>query len=93
MTLYGLLASLAWTASAVFFVSRSSAVASRWLELKGVSRSAAVPADVPDDLVALAMMESERHAQDSTMDAIREAFVRYNDWNKVRAAMGIGEMS
>ncbi len=39
---------------------------------------------------ALAMQESELHAQESVREACREAFERYKDWNKVRTALGVG---
>jgi hypothetical protein len=84
-----LLASLAWTASAVFFISKANAFAHRWLDLHVSATTDTKPVDIPDDLTGFAMMESERHAQDSTLEAIREAYLRYSDWNKVRAAMGL----
>lgn len=47
-------------------------------------------ADVPDDLVAIAMNENELWAQEEVLRVIRERYETYNDWNKVRAAMGLG---
>jgi hypothetical protein len=47
-------------------------------------------ADVPEDLVAIAMNENETWAQEEVMRVIRERYETYNDWNKVRAAMGLG---
>lgn len=45
---------------------------------------------VPDDLMALAMQEKEVWAQEEVMRVIRERYELYNDWNNVRAAMGVG---
>lgn len=47
-------------------------------------------AEIPDDLVAVAMQENEAWAQEELVRVIREKFEQYKDWNKVRAAMGLG---
>jgi len=47
-------------------------------------------ADVPDDLVAVAMQENEPWAQEELMRVIRERYDTYHDWNRVRASMGVG---
>jgi hypothetical protein len=47
-------------------------------------------ADVPDDLVAVAMQEKEPWAQEELMRVIRERYDTYHDWNRVRASMGVG---
>lgn len=54
--------------------------------------TAVVPpaAEIPDDLVAVAMQENEAWAQEELVRVIREKFEQYKDWNKVRAAMGLG---
>ena len=89
MTLYGLLASLAWTALAVLLVSRLDRFGHRWLTQADVSTQSTV-VEVPNDLLGLAMGETEKWAQDATLDVIRQRYETYKDWNKVRAAMGIG---
>lgn len=50
------------------------------------------PVVIPDDLEALAMRESEPWAQDDLRDVIKERYRNLNDWQKVRRAMGIGEL-
>lgn len=47
-------------------------------------------AEIPDDLVAVAMQENEAWAQEELIRVIREKHEQYKDWNKVRAAMGLG---
>lgn len=47
---------------------------------------------IPDDLEALAMTESETWAQEDVRGIIRERYAQLKDWNKVRIAVGIGEM-
>lgn len=48
--------------------------------------------DVPDDLVALAMQENASWAQEEVLRVIRERYEELSDWNRVRAAMGIGRI-
>jgi len=45
---------------------------------------------VPEDLVALAMTESESWAQEEMLKAMREKYELYGDWNRVRSAFGVG---
>ena len=51
------------------------------------------PPEVPEDLLALAMQEAEPWAQEDVLRTIRERYELYHDWNRVRAAMGIGRRS
>lgn len=94
MTGYGLVASLAWTASAVLFVARTDRFVNRWLDARTKDPQGVPP--IPDDLMALALSENAgseeatKQAQQSVLDAIAERFRQYKDWNKVRAAMGVG---
>jgi len=46
--------------------------------------------DIPDDLIAVALQENEVWAQEEVTRVIREKYDAYKDWNKVRAAMGLG---
>lgn len=48
---------------------------------------------VPEDLVAYAMSHSEQWAQEDAMRAIHQSYEQWKDWNRVRAAMGIGRMN
>lgn len=100
MTLPGLFASLAWTATAVLFVARLDRFAHRWLDTRTPDANPLADnrPEIPTDLQALALSEdggsdeATKQAQQSVTDAIYDAWRRYKDWNKVRAAMGIGAM-
>ena len=48
--------------------------------------------EVPQDLIAYAMSFSETWAQEDAMRAIQQSYEQWKDWNRVRAAMGIGRM-
>lgn len=82
---------LIWAAVAVLFIARASTVAKRWLDLIDPAHRASIgmPVQIPDDLLALAMGESEKWAQDSTIETIRQRFDKLGDWNKVRSALGV----
>ena len=47
---------------------------------------------VPEDLMAYAMSHSEQWAQEDALRAIQQSYDQWRDWNRVRAAMGIGRM-
>lgn len=55
---------------------------------------------VPQDIVALAMRESEEWAQEQVLQTAKERYVKVQDaampdaqkWNLVRRALGIGEL-
>lgn len=49
-------------------------------------------AEIPDDLMAIAVTENEVWAQEEVVRVIRERYEDLRDWNKVRAAMGIGRI-
>lgn len=49
-------------------------------------------AEVPADLIAVAMLESEAWAQEETLKAMRERYETLGDWNRVRAAFGVGRI-
>jgi hypothetical protein len=51
--------------------------------------AAAQPADVPQDLVALALNERELWAQEEMLRAMRERYETLKDWNMVRSAFGV----
>jgi hypothetical protein len=48
--------------------------------------------EVPEDLVALAMTHTEGWAQEDTLKAMRERYDQLRDWNRVRAAFGVGRI-
>jgi hypothetical protein len=91
------LVALIVSGSLLFAVYR---LASAWEEVTRVRKegpllrqdTSVVPsaAEIPDDLVAVAMQENETWAQEELIRVIREKHEQYKDWNKVRAAMGLG---
>lgn len=93
MTPSGLLASLVWAAVAAFFVLKLDAYAHRWLSVTHEAKQAPKTVDIPEDLLAFAMQETEKWAQDATLKVIRERYESFQDWNKVRSAVGIGELA
>lgn len=93
MTLYGFLAALAWALLGGLFLWRVDHFAHRWLSAKRLDPGQEGNVVIPDDLVGLAMNESEKWAQDSVLDTIRERYDKLRDWNKVRRAVGAGEVT
>lgn len=47
---------------------------------------------VPDDLMALALTQSESWAQEDTLKSMRERYAELRDWQKVRFAFGVGRI-
>ena len=89
MTKFDLMASMLWAAVACYAIAESGRLVRRWLVLKEGAPRPSETIAIPDDLYGLAMEESERHAQDSTLDAIKDSYRMYGSWNKVRAAIGV----
>lgn len=50
------------------------------------------PAQIPDDLAALAFSETEAWAKEEVLRAVREKYEEYHDWQKVRVAFGVARM-
>jgi len=48
--------------------------------------------EVPEDLVAVANQERESWAQEEVLRVIRERYEDLKDWNRVRAAFGVGRI-
>jgi hypothetical protein len=72
-----------------YVANTTKAIADKWSEQKP---KAAAPQDlikVPEDLIALALNERETWAQEETLRAIRERYEDLQDWNAVRAAIGV----
>ena len=86
------LTSLVWAGVAVYAITQARAVAERWVATQ--ERPAPVKplelVEVPEDLHALALNESEEWAQVDMLRVIREKFEDHKDWNRVRKAMGVG---
>lgn len=96
-----MLVTLVWAGVVIFALMRIESVIRHWLALV---HPPLVPTEqdviVPQDIVALAMRESEEWAQEEVLQAARERFVKVKDatmpeaqrWNLVRKALGIGEL-
>jgi hypothetical protein len=92
---------LLWAGVAVLLIERASRLSERWLGLQypapALEEHELV---VPQDIVALAMRESEEWAQEEVLKAAKERFLKVKDatmpdaqrWNLVRKALGIGEL-
>ena len=77
-----------------FAVERWARVADRYITAKypaPTEGEAEVP--IPEDLLALAMREREPWAQEDVVKVIRERYADFKDWNRVRAAMGVGALT
>jgi len=85
-------AHLLWAAVVVYAVWRMSAVAELFAAQQSGTSPLAEVANVPDDLMALAMTHSESWAQEDTLKAIRERYEQLQDWNRVRSAFGVGSI-
>jgi hypothetical protein len=78
----------------VYALHRLSAVLERFAPVRPEDVGPPVDplVEIPNDLVAVAMQERESWAQEETLRAIRERFEDLRDWNKVRAAVGVGRI-
>ena len=83
---------LLWAAVAVYAVYQFGVVARLFAPKAAESTLPPAPVDVPDDLVGVANQERESWAQEEVLRAIRERFDDLKDWNKVRAAFGVGRI-
>ena len=84
-------AHLLWAAVAVYAVWRFAAVVECFAPHAGTETDAD-EVEVPEDLVALAMTHTEGWAQEDTIKAMRERYDQLRDWNRVRAAFGVGRI-
>ena len=87
-----ILIALIWAATAALCIYRIDRFANRWLTLTLEAKTPKQPEELPDDLVAWAMQETEKWAQDSALKVARERYDALKDWNRVRAAVGIGDV-
>lgn len=86
-----LISTALWAAVAVYGIQRWADVVERFAPIAADPLSAPVLVkDIPEDLMALAMTEREAWAQEEVVRVIQERFETLQDWNKVRASMGIG---
>lgn len=87
-----MLAHLLWAAVAAYAVYRFAQVAERFAPVRQDAAAAEQVVEVPEDLVAYAMSFSETWAQEDAMRAVHQSYDQWKDWNRVRAAMGIGRI-
>ena len=87
MTLYGLVGSLAWCALAFYALRRADIHIGKWINV--YVRAVEPLEEIPPDLLALAMSETEEWAQSQTVKVIREKYAEYHDWQAVRTALGV----
>ena len=83
-----LLPHLIWAGVAIFAIRHFASVVERFAP--ETAAQATMPAELPEDLVALAMTEQETWAQEEVVRAMRERYDTLKDWNLVRAAFGVG---
>lgn len=87
-----ILVQLLWVSVAAYAVHRLATVAERFAPNVPEVVPPSTSVEVPDDLVAVAMQEREAWAQEEVLRAIRERYEELKDWNKVRAAVGVGRI-
>lgn len=106
MTLFGLLAALAWSVVLGYATWHGRGAFREWLASRErIALLTATPAQkeqakaiglseiaIPDDLEAVAQQESEPWAIDDVRGTIREKYQLLKDWNLVRRAVGVGEI-
>lgn len=84
------LGDLIWAGVLVYAIHT---VQSAWAHRAGTSTMP--PAEetvIPEDLMALAMSQTEAWAQEDLLRVVREKYDDLRDWNRVRAAMNIGRI-
>lgn len=82
-----------WAAVVVYTVHRLAHIVERFVPLAPEAAPLHTPiVEVPDDLIAVAMQEREAWAQEEVLRAVRERYEDLKDWNKVRAAVGVGRI-
>lgn len=86
-----MIAHLLWAAVAVYGIYRMAQVMERFAPVRPET-AASEQMEVPEDLVAYAMSFSEQWAQEDAMRAVHQSYDQWKDWNRVRAAMGIGRI-
>ncbi|MFZ9960015.1 MAG: hypothetical protein ACO3GP_06455 [Candidatus Limnocylindrus sp.] len=87
-----MLAHLLWAGVAVYAIHRLAAVADAFAPTPVASTLPPPPVEIPEDLVAVANQERESWAQEEVLRVIRERYEDLKDWNRVRAAVGVGRI-
>lgn len=90
--IWGNIDAITWPIATVVVAYR---LASAWESFRPLplSSNPSAPEEIPEDLVALAMQQSESWAQEDLLRVIRERYDDLRDWNRVRSAMNIGRMA
>lgn len=78
-----------WAAVTVYAIRQAVAVVDRIIPQKSKEQPYV---SIPDDLMALAMSQTEAWAQEDLLRVVREKYEDLRDWNRVRAAMNIGRI-
>lgn len=86
------LAHLMWGGVTVYGIWRMAQVLERFAPPKKVAVEDAEEPKLPEDLIAYALSFSESWAQEDCLKALRQNYEKWKDWNRVRAAMGIGRL-
>jgi hypothetical protein len=88
--------SVALWAGAFAYAAHRLAVAWERVAALQVPPPASVPptpievVEIPDDLLGVALQETEAWAQEEVIRAIREKYELFGDWNRVRSSFGVG---
>ena len=83
---------LLWAAVVVYAVYTVADVARLFAPVRAETTLPPPPVVVPEDLVAVANQERESWAQEEVLRVIRERYEDLKDWNRVRAAFGVGRI-
>ena len=90
---WALLGTLAWCAVCGSALWRAEVLLrAYWAQGGPTEPSVDTVIDIPDDLEAFALGESELHAQEAIREVVRSRYADLKDWNRVRHAIGIGEI-
>lgn len=87
-----MLTHLLWAAVAVYAIRQMAEVAVRFAPVRPEAALPPAPVEIPEDLVAVANQERESWAQEEVLRVIRERYEDLKDWNRVRAAVGVGRI-
>lgn len=87
-----MLVHMLWAAVVVYAIHRIGDIVVRLAPARPEAAPLPPLVELPEDLVALAMQERESWAQEELLRVIRERYDDLKDWNRVRAAMGVGRI-
>jgi hypothetical protein len=81
-----------WAGVTIYAIHMAAKVVTLFAPVRTDALATSQEVVVPDDLVAYAMSQSEQWAQEDAMRAIQQSYDQWKDWNRVRAAIGIGRI-